>query len=79
MIPDVQTQRESDGAIPLADFKTFLDGKIKAWNNQLGFANDIVGHCQQAYTTAITDDLGDGVDSFRTDLYNSCGVPQPSF
>ena len=77
MIPSVTNQRKSDGAILLDDFNTFLNSKIGAWNSQLGFDRDIVGHCDETYTTALTDDLSNGVDSFRYDLYEACDVPQP--
>lgn len=79
MIPSVANQRKSDGAIALDDFKKFLEDKILGWDSNQGFNQDIVGHCDQTYTTAIADNLGDGVMSFRTDLYDACAVPQPLF
>lgn len=75
LIPGVANQRKSDGAIALEDFKTFLQNEILGWDSKHGFNHDIVGHCDQTYTTATTDNLGDGVMSFRKDLYNECEVP----
>jgi len=74
-LPGVRSRK--DGAIALDDFRAYLEAKINRWNEQLGFNNDDVGHCEVNYTSAADDNLGFGAFEFRSDLYSVCDVEQP--
>lgn len=55
-LPGVPTR--PDGAMAVADFRAFIDGKLRRWNEELGFRNNDVAHCSDSYTAG--EALGTG-------------------